>query len=197
MTSQETALDILKKAVRKADSASALEFLRTGGSKPVILCDNSGSMYDHDEQELSRHERLNQELSVILERVDATVVAFNDTVQLSVVPLPQPSGGTDMAGAIQFACGLHPSQIVIISDGIPDSRERTTAAAQLLATTRIDVIFVGDPNDTDAREYLSSLASHSGLALTSGRDLTIAGQLANKVIGILTDGTETHGPIAL
>lgn len=195
----QQALIKLRTALNRSQGKSALNFLQKSG-KPVILADCSGSMdYQDGNNELTRQELLNRELETLMREIpDLLVIAFSDYAVISVPPLLNMNGGTNMAAAFTMAASLRPSQVIVISDGEPASESDTlNAASRLPSGTRIDTIYVGDPSSERCKAFMARLASgFGGQSLTEGSKLLESG-LAKKIAGFLTDGLQDEKPIAL
>ena len=194
----QQSLTRLKTALHRSIGKSSLDFVRRA-QKPVIICDRSGSMQWVDPgQELSRQALLNNHLAELAKSLeDFIVIAFNDSAEITTLPISNATGGTDMAGAIYLVASLRPSQVIIISDGSPNSTYDALEARASLGTIRVDTIYVGDPLDTDAKDFMARLATNGGQALTDGSSL-LANSLAEKMLLMLTDGdSDSSESIAL
>ena len=104
------------------------------------------------------------------------VAAFSSSTQFAPggVPVFQ-GGGTNMADALKFAktADVGGMRFVIISDGEPNSREETLAAARLIQG-KIDVVYVG-PDGGEGRRFLEQLAKAGrGQFVTADRAIELA-----------------------
>lgn len=195
----QQALVKLRTALNRSQGKSALSFLQKSG-KPILLADCSGSMNCRDgNNELTRQELLNRELEILMREIpDLIVIAFSDYPMIAIPPLINMNGGTDMAAAFTMATSLRPSQVILISDGEPASEQDTLKAASRLSQgTRIDALYIGDPSNERCKSFMARLASgFGGQSLTEGSKL-LESDLAQKIAGFLTDGSQDEKPIAL
>lgn len=133
----------------------------------VCLVDTSGSMGAHDGGNgQTRYERACSELAVLQGDLPGKigVISFSDGTMFCPNGTPFDfGGGTDLAGALQFAKVADvpgAMRFIVISDGEPDD----PAAALAIASNyhnRIDTIFCG-PENGHGREFLRRLAKASG-----------------------------------
>lgn len=91
------------------------------------------------------------------------LIAFSSVPEFLADPssLPSPSGSTALHFALQAAEGFRPRQTLVISDGRPDSEDAALEVADRI-TGRIDVIYCGRDEDTQAIAFLQRLARLSG-----------------------------------
>ena len=75
--------------------------------------------------------------------------------------LPAPEGGTDLTGALELASQAWPSEVLVISDGLPADEAGALKAAELIPGT-ISVLFVGSDDDQRGLEFLRRLAAVGG-----------------------------------
>ena len=134
----------------------------------LLVVDMSGSMASHDAPGgLSRYEAAENELRQLQSSMPGkvAVVAFSSSVQFCPGGIPpRLGGGTDMAKALRFvqaADGV--AQIVLISDGEPDSESATLAAAREFEQ-KIDAVYIGPESGYYARGrgFLEKLAAATG-----------------------------------
>ena len=92
-------------------------------------------------------------------------------------------GSTPLAAAINFAKENGATRLVVISDGVPDSREAAINAAMLFGG-RIDVVFVGDAGDAGSA-FLNKLAKLTGGTRFNG-DLGETKKLSAAIAGLLS-----------
>lgn len=173
--------------VAQRTGASLVEALLSASH--VILLDVSISMAEHDTPDgRSRFEVARDELRKLQERLPGRVaiVAFSDDAQLCPNGTPtQPSGGTNLAGALRhirsFAIG---TGIVVVSDGEPSDAEAATIAARDLQT-KIDTVYVGPDSDRyGGRAFLAYLASlYGGQAVTADRAAALAEHVERLMLG--------------
>jgi hypothetical protein len=126
----------------------------------VLLADNSSSMVTPTSGGQRRIDRL----SAILRDVtptfpDARLYGFSDYVT-SLEPgqtLPEPSGGTDMRMALDFAGTLSPRHVIVISDGEPADAKAALASARALNCI-VSTFYCGDESNRAAIAFLKQLA---------------------------------------
>jgi Mg-chelatase subunit ChlD len=133
----------------------------------IVIVDTSGSMGAQDSRGgQSRYNVACAELADLQRTMPGkvAVIAFSSSVEFvpGGVP-PFLGGGTDLAGALQFAhvADTPGMRFVVISDGEPDSASDALAAAKKYAN-RIDTIYVGPESDLSGRKFLQQLAKASG-----------------------------------
>jgi hypothetical protein len=106
-------------------------------------------------------------------------------------------GGTPLAEAIRDAAAAGAKRIVILSDGVPNDQDAALEAARAFGM-RVDCIYIGGDGEADeGAKFLAQLAEASGG--NSGRDSMALGHkaLADKVIGLLGDGSNVAPTIIL
>jgi Mg-chelatase subunit ChlD len=96
--------------------------------------------------------------------------------------IPEPSGSTPLAEAIEFAHFHGAGHLIVISDGEPNDPEHAMHAAQQFGGP-IDVFFVGDAG-SQGEQFLQQLARHSGGKLDT-ISLDQPKQLEAKLKGLL------------
>lgn len=160
--------------------------MRTGGeivrhervedtSAVVILCDVSGSMRGR------KIERLRKELGRLWPEIRARLMWFADGNGWIDGPaqLPGPEGGTYLADALDRAATVFPSEVIVISDGLPESEDRALEAAARLPGI-INVVFVGGDDDMRGAEFMRRLARAGGGVMVHkdlAKNLSIEGDL--------------------
>jgi hypothetical protein len=134
---------------------------------------------------------------VLIAYPSVRIVSFNSIVQELTglepgrgLKLPSPSGGTELADAINFvADGPKPDRLIIISDGMPTCEAADCfAAARRMVPLTIDAIFVGDdgPAGRAALRFMQTLALMGGRRGISGqRNLADVKALASEIKGLL------------
>ena len=134
----------------------------------ILVVDMSGSMAANDAPGgLSRYKAAENELQQLQSSMPGkvAVVAFSSTTQFCPGGIPPRLGGsTDMAAALRFvlpADGV--AQIVLISDGEPDSESATLAVAREFEH-KIDTVYIGPESGYYARgrSFLEKLAAATG-----------------------------------
>jgi Mg-chelatase subunit ChlD len=141
----------------------------------VVLADVSGSMRGN------KIERLKRELTRLWPEINARLIAFADRPEWVANPqsLPGVGGGTDLAAALTVAALAWPSEVIVISDGLPRDEQAALDAAQAIPGT-ISVLFIGDEEDQRGADFMRRLAmvgggmfAHKDLA----RSMSIEGSL--------------------
>jgi hypothetical protein len=102
-------------------------------------------------------------------------------------PLPEPEGGTNLAGALIHIRPLRPRRVIVISDGEPNDPEAALAAARALAT-HVASYFCGDENNFAAIAFLRALSwcSADGVGQARVADLRHPERLAAELRLLLT-----------
>lgn len=164
-------------------------------TKVVLLLDTSGSMSSQaDTPNERRIDALRGVVSTLrLKQLAFKQLIFNSDFMWSDI-IPEPTGGTNLAGALDFVGQIKPEHLIVVSDGEPDSQEAAMLAAKKLAC-KIDVFYVG-PKGLPGEAFLKQLATSTG----GTSEAVSFKELAEKVAGILTTGKEddaTTKPIAL
>lgn len=163
-----------------------------GASEEVmLLLDTSGSMGSpiNMAEPKTRIEGLREAVVEVKQSGSCPMIAFGGGFGQDVRfvdDVPNPAGGTPMHAAIDLAKTYGATRIVIISDGMPDSRPAALESAKNFGG-RIDVVFIGTESDYEnGRQFLEELAKMSG-GKTSLADFK---QLAGKVVALLAGDTE-------
>lgn len=164
MTNQSIVPGSLAAVANRARVSLAESFL---SCEVICLIDQSGSMSAKDAPGgRSRFDAAADELMNLQTRHpgQVAVVAFSTTVEFCPGGVPNREGGTtDMARALRFvqvADGA--SQIVLISDGLPD-REAAARVAARQFRHPIHTIYIGPENDREGgRAFLARLAAETG-----------------------------------
>lgn len=169
---------------------------RTQAQQVILVLDTSGSMSEQADTPGER--RIDALRGVVenlrLQSVPFKQLCFSDSPFWSDI-VPEPMGGTNLSGALEFCKQAAPQHVIIVSDGWPNSRDAALAVAKQL-NCRVDVYYVGPSSDTNALAFMKSLANSTGgvSGAVSFKELAI------KIAGALTAGSqteETHKPIAL
>lgn len=195
---------LIKKSLEQSLGVKSLsDLVRAKTSEEVFLAiDCSGSMGTMLRNGKRRIEGLRTVVSDIQQQRETRMIQFGGDDSVGwVTSVPEPSGSTPLAEAIEFARTAEAGRLVMISDGYPDNAQRAFDAARAFGG-RIDVVFVGDPGDR-GEKFLLELASLTGGTSFTG-DLGAPKELASGVIGLLTgardeddDEEDERGPIAL
>lgn len=181
------ALARLAESMTKSESKKSNIDQFLGASEEVmLLLDTSGSMGSpiNINEPKTRIEGLREAVVEIKQSGSCPMIAFGGPYGGEVRfvdDVPNPSGGTPMAEAINLAKTYGATRVVIISDGAPDHRPTTLEAARNFGG-RIDVVFIGSVGDYEQGEaFMKELAALSG-GKTSLADFK---QLAGKVVALL------------
>lgn len=163
---------------------------RTQAQRVVLLCDVSGSMSSMaDSPGERRIDALRGAVSAIRTRgIPFRQAVFSSDVMWSDV-IPEPTGGTNMAGAFRFCAAINPEHVIIVSDGEPDNQEAALAEAKALKC-KIDVFYVGPSSDVRCKTFLESLATSTG-----GKSQAVSfAELESKIVGALGAGNPAAEP---
>ena len=134
----------------------------------ILVVDMSGSMGANDAPGgISRYDAAEQELRQLQKQLPGkvAVVAFSNSPQFCPGGVPPRMGGsTDMGAALRFVHAADGcAQIVLISDGEPNSEAETLAVAREFAH-KIDTVYIGPESGHYARgrSFLEKLAAATG-----------------------------------
>lgn len=132
----------------------------------VILVDTSGSMGSADSRGgRTRYDVACEELAALQAAMPGKIAVLSFSDRTMFCPDGKPfnqGGGTDLAGALEFAhvADVPEIRFIVISDGEPDNAPAALAEAKKYRA-RIDTIFVG-PEGGAGRKFLEQLAAASG-----------------------------------
>ena len=158
------------------------------GMTTVILLDTSSSMA----MPVMGGQRRIDLLDNILKNVvtpSVHLLAFSNYVT-ALEPgqqLPEPSGGTDMHLALDYAARLSPRRVIVISDGEPADAKATIASARALNCI-ISTFHCGDETNRSAIAFLKQLAlcSRGGVGRPLLADLRKPEKLTSELRLLLT-----------
>src|SRR3990172_9306655 len=180
--------DLVRQSLERTLQASSLKQLVTERRRKrdtFLLLDTSGSMDQAVEYGLStrRIDALKTLVADLKRDLSCPMVAFSDAASL-IDALPEPQGGTDLAGAIDFCRLQHAVHLIVISDGEPDDGPAALAAATRFGGI-IDAFYVG-PDGGKGGTFLAQLcvAAHGRYQAVS---LAAQQQIANTIRGYLTE----------
>lgn len=141
----------------------------------VTIVDVSGSMGQHDSKDgKSRYQTACDELSMIQKNRPGkvAVIAFSNNTVFCPGGIPMyEGGGTNLAHALRYAkiADVPGMNIIVISDGEPDS-EREAIAVATTYKNKISTIYCGPEERPSGRDFLSKLAKATGgQSLTADR----------------------------
>lgn len=149
-------------------------------STSVVICaDISGSMQG------AKIGRLRIELSKLWPEIKARLIVFNYDAMWIDGPedLPMPEGGTNIAAALNLAATVWPSEVIVISDGLPQNEQAALNSAARLPGT-ISVLFVGNDDDYKGAEFMRHLALVGG-GMYAHRDLAKNLAIGDELRGML------------
>lgn len=189
----------MKKSLVIVPGSLADTAAKTGGSlaesfvdaEIIDIVDCSGSMSyrdSHDGQ--SRYDVACQELAALQAKRPGkhAVISFSSYPQFQPGGhLPNPSGGTDLAGALKFArlADLDGMQFFVISDGQPDGEASTLAEARKYKA-KISCVYVG-PEGGSGQRFLEQLAKSSGGQFaTAEKAVELAATVESLLLGATT-----------
>jgi Mg-chelatase subunit ChlD len=157
MTTIEKAKNSMTKAPRSlAEMAKKKSEEKIGF---LLICDCSGSMKSADAP--GRKRRIDVLRAAISEMAgDIKIIAFADFAKI-VHDLPEPSGDTCVAAAIQIAAVLRQNRhVILLSDGEPSDEEAALKEAARFGQP-ISTIFCG-PEGGPGEDFLRRLAAATG-----------------------------------
>jgi len=162
---------------------------REQAHKVVLLLDTSGSMSSQADSPGER--RIDALRGVVASLQQQSVpykqLVFNTDCAWSDI-IPEPTGGTNLSGALEFVEKISPQHLIVVSDGEPDSQEATLAIAKRLGC-KIDVFYVG-PKGSPGEAFLKQLAKSTG-----GSAETVSfKELTAKIAGILAASNSEAKP---
>lgn len=141
----------------------------------IVIVDVSGSMDTPDAPGgKSRYAAACSELATLQNTLPGKIVVIAFSTTSTFCPNGVPpflSGGTNLAGALEFAkvTDVEGIRFVVISDGEPQDEQGALRIARTYKN-RIDVIYVGSELDPTGRDFLTRLAKASGgQAVTADR----------------------------
>jgi predicted metal-dependent peptidase len=120
----------------------------------ILLLDVSGSMSEH----VGEKRKIDHLREAVQDYVSLRKVSFSYGVTEGSIP--NPSGSTNLAGAFEYLLASRPKEIILISDGLPDSQESALAAAKSLACP-VNVIYIG-PGGDEGEAFMKRLAAETG-----------------------------------
>ena len=146
----------------------------------VTIVDVSGSMGLHDSRgEKSRYEVACEELAMIQKNKPGKVaiISFSDHAYFCPCGIPIYEGGsTDLAHALRYAkiADVPGMNIIVISDGEPDSKEQALAVARTYKN-KISTVYCGPEDRSYGQKFLTELANITGgQTLTSDRAIALS-----------------------
>jgi hypothetical protein len=148
-TSADLAAQQLGKSLAKKSLA---DLVRARKQRSLLLVDASGSMSSVVKSGERKIDALRTVVKTLRETHPVPVAAFGccgrQTIMVDVVP--EPSGGTPLAEAIDFGKVKGANHLVVVTDGYPDNAYSAFEAADRFGG-KIDVFYIGDGGDSGAR----------------------------------------------
>lgn len=185
---EKKALDVLNKSLTR----SSLDDLIRAARRSALCVDVSGSMgdpvsgrYDDNGDSPRKIDKMRELVTDVQSTGSVPVIAFGARVEV-VDSIPNPSGQTPLAQAIEFAHREGATHLVVFTDGQPDSADRAFAAA-LAFGHPIDTFYIGPGTDHGAT-FCKQLAKMTG-GTCNLTDLGKPKELAATVRLMLGDGT--------
>jgi uncharacterized protein YegL len=162
----------------------------------VLLLDTSGSMSAGEPRRIDLLWQIVQALRTPQARW--RVATFNTYCRWSgVATVPEPSGTTDLGGAIRMIAEAAPLRVTLVTDGEPDDQEDAYEAAVTLQCP-VNILFVGDPGDAEATAFCQRVcAVTKGTFATEVLNIQALSQTTATMRKMLGDGTKVSSPITL
>ncbi len=174
----------IQQVAAQANQALAEAFLN---AELACLVDTSGSMDTCDSRGgRARYSVAVEELTKLqcAHPGKVVVISFASSAGFCPggVPTREYGGGTDVAGALEFARILDGTvRYCLISDGCPNDAAAALRVARTF-TSEISTIFVGAEDDAVAREFLRQLATQRGGTFSTAK---AADLVSNRVESLL------------
>lgn len=150
----------------QASSLKSLVQRRQQEKTTFLLLDCSGSMAEPCRPGERRIDALRAVVDTLHAQVACPLVGFglsldSQTADVAFITrVPEPMGSTPLDKAITFGARHQATHLIVVSDGEPNSPERTLEAAKAFAHP-IDVFYVGPPGGP-GEAFLTRLAQASG-----------------------------------
>lgn len=190
-TTPTNATDLAVIKLTKSLARTSLTDLVKSKRRSLLLVDVSGSMAEGIRTGGRKIDALRTVVTTLRETHPVPVAAFGiggryGAAVALVDSIPDPSGSTPLAEAIDFGAAEGATHLVVVTDGIPNSESAAFASAEVFGGP-VDVFYIGDGNDSGARfsERLAMLTGGS-VNLT---DLGTPKALAGSIRLLLGDGT--------
>lgn len=162
---------------------SLAERLKMSKSKPAVLIDRSGSMFEDAEPNVRKIDALKEVLTLI--QGPLHIIAFNTRCEVvSRDSVPEPSGGTWLSPALNELKKKGYKEAIVITDGDVNDidKEKTLAASEGL---NLKILYVGPDGKKPA--FLDELAKKTG-GFCNKEDLAMPKELAGKIQKLLGPG---------
>jgi hypothetical protein len=181
VAAEKKALDVLNRSMAKSD----LDDLMRGARRSVLLVDCSGSMGESLNKGGRKIDALRSVVATLRETNPVPVAAFGGFETTVVDAVPEPTGGTPLTRAIEFAHREGATHAVIVTDGVADCEQSALSAARAFGGV-IDTIYIGNGRDRGAA-FCKELAALTG-GTASLTDLGKPKELAGSIRLMLGDG---------
>jgi len=132
----------------------------------VLLLDVSGSMAER----VGEKRKIDHLREAVKPYTSLRMVSFSGRTWEMCIPEPQ--SNTDLAGAFSYLKASQPKEVILVSDGLPDSPEAGLAEAKALGCP-VNVIYIGQGGDT-GEAFMRRLAAETG-----GREITVNEEAPN------------------
>lgn len=191
-----SALEKLRRQVTGDGPKTLADVAKAATGHPWLLLDVSSSMHDSvrgwgDDDMHGKHvskiDQLREVVGDLGSHFHERQITFGQMIEIRD-DVPDPSGFTPMAEAIEFAIQEGAECLIIVSDGQPDNPDGATAQAKLVSG-QIDTFYVG-PAGGSGEQFLQSLSNLSG-GSHGVTDLTDPRQLTEGIKGLLPAKGET------
>jgi len=145
------------------------------GKPLAVLADVSDSMSDRAPSGLSKFMELRAALiSSLARREDYSLVAFAGDVEMVESPakLYNTGGSTRLANALRCVAKQGAERLLIVTDGHPTDSPPDSCLAvldELFPWVRVDVLFIGPPDDSSATALLRRVARNGGVMYSTER----------------------------
>jgi hypothetical protein len=164
---------------------------------PVLLLDASGSMGEGQPER--RIDLLWKAVKAIRtpQSMWRTAVFNHHCRWASLEQVPLPQGTTDLTSALGMIKGACPTVVTLVTDGEPDDDETALAAAVALECP-INILYVGDPDATDAINFCRLVCERTkGTFATEVLTLQNVQTLANTMKKMLVTDTTARTVVAM
>lgn len=164
MSSHNSMIALRKSVTKSVSLADRAKAARNDADNTILMLDSSYSMSINTVGGNTRISSLWEIVqSLRAQGVNFRPLSFGDEVQWCEVVVPTPAGGTPLTEAFEFilSSGKRPSRIVLITDGEPDNAYTAHEAGQALGCP-INVFFVGDAHNEEAKRFCFMLAQATG-----------------------------------
>jgi len=129
-------------------------------AKIVLLLDVSGSMSEH----VGEKRKIDHLREAVQNYTALRKVSFSGDIYENSIP--DPKTNTDLAYAFEYLLSSNPLEIILISDGLPDSEIDAINTAKLL-NCPVNIIYVG-PGSDKGETFMKRLAFE-----TQGKQVTV------------------------